>query len=121
MISTFHRGEEGFNGVTSIKTDIHFALGFVWPAASSVLRYIADALAGRIDRHFQNKPRHRLALECLFPSCPLIDPRSRFIVNKRIEKKVITNHSVTGQTPVPTLYTHNKYPNRGDLRGLCKE
>ena len=29
VISTFHRGEEGFIGISSIKTDINFALGCV--------------------------------------------------------------------------------------------
>ena len=29
--------KEGFNGVSSIKTDIYFVLGIVWLAASSIL------------------------------------------------------------------------------------
>ena len=67
VIFTFNIGEEGFNGVSSIKTDIYFTLGFVWLAASSNLRYIVDASAGRMDRHF--KTNHRLA----YPSCPHVD------------------------------------------------
>ena len=75
VICIFHRGEVGFNGVSSIKTDIYFVLGCVLLAASSILRYVADVLAGltyrRSDRHF--KTNHRLRLELIFPSCPLMD------------------------------------------------
>ena len=36
VISTFRRGEEGFNDVGSIKTDIYYAPGCVWLAATSI-------------------------------------------------------------------------------------
>ena len=39
VICTFHRGEEGFNGIGSIKTDLYYGLGWVCLAASSILRY----------------------------------------------------------------------------------
>ena len=38
MIFTFNIGEEGFNGASSIKTDIYFALGCMLLAANSMLR-----------------------------------------------------------------------------------
>ena len=66
VICTFHRGEAGFNGVSSIKTDIYFTLGCVWFAEMD-----AELRPDRRDRRF--KTIHRLALECLFPSCPLMD------------------------------------------------
>ena len=37
VIYTFGGGEEGFNGISSIKTDIYFAPGCVWFAANSIL------------------------------------------------------------------------------------
>ena len=36
VIYTFRRGEEGFNGLSTIKTDIYFARGWVCSAASSI-------------------------------------------------------------------------------------
>ena len=39
VIYTFHRGEEGFNGGGSIKTDIYFTLGWVSFAASLISSY----------------------------------------------------------------------------------
>ena len=53
LICISNINKEGFNSVSSIKTDIYFTLGFVWLAASSNLRYIIDATAGRIDQHFK--------------------------------------------------------------------
>ena len=50
VICIFNIDKEGFHGISSIKTDIYFALGFVWLAASSILRYIIDASAGQIEQ-----------------------------------------------------------------------
>ena len=50
MICIFNIDKEGFHGVSSIKTDIYFMLGFVLLAASSILRYIVDASAGRMEQ-----------------------------------------------------------------------
>ena len=36
VICIFNINKEGFNGFSSIKTDIYFALGFVWRTASSI-------------------------------------------------------------------------------------
>ena len=63
MICTFQRGEEGFNGVSSIKTDIYYRLGWLWFAATLITRNGRRITAG-LDRHF--KTNHRLA----YPSCP---------------------------------------------------
>ena len=72
VICIFNISKDGFNGISLIKTDIYFALGFVLLAASSILRYKADASAGRIDRHF--KTNHRLSSECLSVLSPM-DPQ----------------------------------------------
>ena len=38
VICIFNIHKEGFNGVSSIETDIYFALAFVWFAATSIKR-----------------------------------------------------------------------------------
>ena len=69
VICIFNRGEEGFNVVGSIETDIYFALGWVSSAASSILRY-----GGLDDISILNKHQVRLALESTFPSSFSTDP-----------------------------------------------
>ena len=49
MMYIFRTGEEGFNGVGSIKTDIYFALGWVSFAVSSISLYKYDISIGRND------------------------------------------------------------------------
>ena len=53
VIYILNINKEGFNGVSSIKTDIYFTLGSVWLAASSILRYIVHASAGRFGHSFR--------------------------------------------------------------------
>ena len=68
VIFTFNRGEEGFNGMMSIKTDMFLALGWVSFPATLVLRYgdrISAATA--LLKTFQNKHQVRLALKSTFP------------------------------------------------------
>ena len=72
VISTFHRGEEGFNGISSIKTDIYYKLGWLWFAANS--KWTRDY--GPTRSTFQNKPQ--VSFSILSPH-GLTDPRDRFI------------------------------------------
>ena len=53
VICTFHRGEEGFNVISSIKTDIYYRLGWLWFAAIS--KWTQDY--GQTRSTFQNKPQ----------------------------------------------------------------
>ena len=57
IICTFHRGEEGFNGVGSIKPDIYYRLGWVWFAATLIKRNGRGIRAGPSQSTFQNKPQ----------------------------------------------------------------
>ena len=57
VICTFNRGEEGFNGIGSIKTDIYFALGCVSLAATSIQRYGDRISAAPMLATFQNNQR----------------------------------------------------------------
>ena len=80
VICIFNINKEGFNGVSSTKRDIYFALGCVW---------FADPSFKGNGHHRLFKTNHRLALE--FPFSVLsphvsIDTRSRFIY---------TNHGLT--------------------------
>ena len=70
VIYTFHRGEEGFNGVGSMKTYIYFALGCVWFAANSSLRYenrqivtVADSVSAH-----SLQPDHGASVENRIPA-----------------------------------------------------
>ena len=67
VICRLNRGEEGFNGVRSIKIDIYFMLGWVSFVASSLLRYGDYISAALTLTTFQNKHHVRLALELHFP------------------------------------------------------
>ena len=68
VISTFHIGEEEFNHVRSIKTDIYFTLGWVSFAASSILIYEGDISTGPYGRNIsKHSTQVRLALEFHFP------------------------------------------------------
>ena len=67
VISTFNIGEEGFNGVRSIKTDIFYSMGRLSFAATLIKRNGRGITPGP-DQHF--KTNHRLA----YPSCPNMDP-----------------------------------------------
>ena len=75
-ICTFHRGEEGFNGISSIKTDIYYRLGWVWFAAIS--KWTQDY--ARTGSTFQNKPQPQVSFSNIRPvptGSP--DPRDSFI------------------------------------------
>ena len=83
VICIFNINKEGFNDVSSIKTDIYFALGCVLLAASSILRYVAktqEAGIVVIRLTFQNKQHvsFRISFSVL-SSHGSTDPRSRFI------------------------------------------
>ena len=71
VIFTFNLAEEGFNGVGSIKTDIYYRLGWLWFAATLIKRNGHGITARPARQH--SKTNQRLALEFLFPSCPLMD------------------------------------------------
>ena len=78
------------------KTNIYFALGFVWLAASSILRYVADVSAGLTRRTFKKK-HYRLALLFL-PSCPLMDRHIRGPGSLGGGGQIGLQHNFRGQT-----------------------
>ena len=53
VICTFNIDKEGFHGVSLIKTDIYYRLGWLWFAAKS--KWTQDY--GRTRSTFQNKPQ----------------------------------------------------------------
>ena len=77
-ICTFKRGEEEFNGIISIETDLYYALGGVSFAASSILRYYMETALqpDPTPATFQNKHQVRLALKSTFPFCFSASPGS---------------------------------------------
>ena len=72
VICTFNSRKEGFNGVSSIKTDIYYRLGWLWFAATS--KWTRDY--GRTRSTFQNKAQ--VSLSVLSPHGST-EPRFRFI------------------------------------------
>ena len=72
VICIFNIDKEGFNGVSLIKTDIYYRLGWLWFAATS--KWTRDY--GRTRSTFQNKPQ--VSLSVLSPQGSS-DPRSSFI------------------------------------------
>ena len=57
VIYTFNISEEGFNGVSSIKTDIYYRLEWLWFAATSIKINGREITAGPTRSTFQNKPQ----------------------------------------------------------------
>ena len=77
VICTFNIDKEGFHGVSSIKTDIYYRLGWLWFAAIS--KWTPDY--GRTLSTFQNKPQVSFSNIRPVPTGSP-DPRDSFISSK---------------------------------------
>ena len=90
VICTFHRGEEGFNGIRSIKTGIYYRLGWLWFAAIS--KWTQDY--GRTRSTFQNKPQVSLSNIRPVPTGSP-DPRDSFIyINMRNTSEAVLPEAI---------------------------